>query len=192
MDSKISITKTPFKLTDETIDPSDINYDIYGLQKRRVITSGELRQIDYFRSYDFDTDTYSDLVLTEYRTYIRNSIGIVQYRNLSIDWYCTDDSIGKTKETRKYYTVEEAIQEGIDRRSNMIAFAKTTLLDELEAVVGAPTNQSYAFDLLLSVKTEMDYFVQGYTQPLRDAVNNSAKPYLTSDIKVAVVAQLTF
>ena len=62
----------------------------------------------------------------------------------------------------------------------------------LKDIYGEPTNQTYAFDLLLGVKTQIDYFIQGYTQPLRDAVSASTKPYLTIGIKEAVIEQLTF
>jgi len=74
----------------------------------------------------------------------------------------------------------------------MIGFAKTALLDGLKAIYGEPANQYYAFDLLTSVKIEMDYFTQGYTQPLRDAVSASTKPYMTVGIKEAVIEELTF
>ena len=74
----------------------------------------------------------------------------------------------------------------------MISFAKTALLDGLKAIYGEPANQTYSFDLLTSVRTQMDYFTQGYTQPLRDAVSASTKAYLTTGIKEAVIEQLTF
>ncbi len=38
----------------------------------------------------------------------------------------------------------------------------------------------------------MEYFTQGYTQPLRDGVSASTKTYLTTGIKEAVIEQLTF
>jgi len=172
------ISKSPFKISGEKTDPSDINYDILGYHKKRTIIKGELRQIDYYRDYIYSSNTYSDLILTEYRDYTRDAIGIVQYRDMNIYWYCEDNTTGTTKHTVKYYSSEETIQEGIDRRNNMIAFAKTTLLSELKTVYGEPANQSYAFDLLTSVKTQMDYFQQGYTQPLRDAVTASTKFYM--------------
>jgi hypothetical protein len=74
----------------------------------------------------------------------------------------------------------------------MISFAKTALLDGLKAIYVEPANQTNSVDLLMSVKTQMEYFTQGYTQPLRDAVSASTKPYLTVGIKEAVIEQLTF
>lgn len=182
-----------FKLTNTTDNPSEIDYDIYGLHKKRIIEFGELRQIDYYKNYEYSSNTYTNLVLTEYRTYVRDVIGIVQYRNMTVKWYLNDDTIGLTKVYNlKYYSQAEAIQEGIDRRNNMIGFAKTTLLNELKITVGEPTNQSYAFDFLLGVSTQMTYFREGYTQPLRDAVTGSTKSYMTQTIKNKVVTNLSF
>lgn len=194
MEMITAISPIPFKINGSVADPSNINYNIIGLQKKRTIVIGELRKVDYYESYDYTGNTYNNLILTEYRHYVRNEIGIIQYRNMSIDWYCEDDSIGMNKsEFIKYYSPEEAIQEGVDRRNNMISSAKTVLLNGLKPVFGEPTNQMYAFDLLLSIKTQMDYFSQGYTQPLRDAISASTKAYMQiPGLKGAIIEQLTF
>ena len=65
-------------------------------------------------------------------------------------------------------------------------------MDELAKIYGEPANQQYSFDLLTSVKTEMEYYSQGYRQPLVNAVSASTKPYLTENIKIKVIEQLTF
>jgi len=181
-----------FKINNSLENPSQIDYDILGLNKKRTIIKGELRQVEYYKNYIASSNTYSDLVVSEFRDYTRNDIGIVQYRNLTSNWILNDNTTGLTMNFIKYYTQEEGIQEGIDRRGNMISFAKTSLLDGLKAIYGEPTNQTYSFDLLMSVKTQMEYFTQGYTQPLRDVVSASTKAYLTEGIKIAVIEQLTF
>jgi len=167
-----------FKINQSIDDPSQIDYDILGLQKKRTIIKGELRSVDYYNSYIVSSQTYSDLVVSEYRDYIRDDIGLAQSRVLTSNWLLNDGTTGLTLTFQKHYTPEEGIQEGIDRRGNMIAFAKTALLNGLAATVGIPTNQTYAFDLLTSVRTQMDYFTQGYTQPLRDAISGSTKAYM--------------
>ena len=50
--------------------------------------------------------------------------------------------------------------------------------------------QSYSFDLLTSVKNEIQYFYDGHTQPLRDAINISSKPYLNQTIKDGIIESL--
>jgi hypothetical protein len=186
----VSLDSANYKLNGSTQDPRNLDYDIFGLMKKRTIVKGELVKVEYFRN--FENNEYSDLVVEENRTFVRDSIGIIQSRDILIKWFLEDDTVGCTKEWTKYYNSDEAIQEGIDRRKNMISVAKTTLLRELALIHGVPINQSYAFDLLLSVSTQMKYFEEGYTQPLRDAISASTKPYLTESIKTAVVTELTF
>jgi hypothetical protein len=181
-----------FKINNSFDNPSSQDYDIMGFNKKRTFVKGELKEVGYYKHYDYSANTYSDLVVLETREYNRNTIGITTYRYLTSTWYLNDGNTGLTNSYTKYYTEEEGIQEGIDRRGNMLSFAKTSLLNGLKAIYGEPTNQTYAFDLLMSVKTQMDYFTQGYTQPLRDAVSASTKPYLTEGIKLAVIEQLTF
>jgi len=181
-----------FKINDSNENPSNIDYDILGFNKKRTIVKGELKSVEYYTNYIPTSQTYSDLVVSEFRNYTRDVIGLVQYRDMTCNWILNDGTTGLTLSFKKYYTPEEAIQEGIDRRGNMLSFAKTSLLDGLKAIYGEPTNQTYAFDMLTSVKTQMEYFTQGYTQPLRDAVSASTKAYLTEGIKIAVIEQLTF
>lgn len=171
-----------FKLNDSYRSPENLDYDIRGFHKKRTIVKGELLIVEYYRN--FDGTTYSDLIVQETRTYNRNGIGLVQTRNLNIKWYLKDNSIGCEKNTIKYYTSSEAIDEGIIRRKNIFADAKTHLLETI--------GQTYAFDFLLSVKTQMDYYIEGYKQPLIDAVNNSTKTYMAAPIKSAVANILTF
>ncbi len=189
---RTSYTNSQFKINNSIEDPSKIDYDVLGFHKKRTIIKGELRRVEYYKNYTPSSQTYSDLVVSEFRDYIRDEIGIVQYRNQTSNWILNDNTTGLTINFTKYYTPEEGIQEGIDRRGNMISFAKTALLDGLKQVYGEPANQSYSFDMLTSVKTQMEYFNQGYTQPLRDAVSASTKAYLTVGIKEAVIEQLTF
>lgn len=192
MEMITAIANIPFKITGSVADPRDIDYNIKGYFKKRTVVKGELRTIEYYESYDFSGNTYNNLILRESRLFTRDALGIVKSRNMTIEWFLIDDTVGVTKQQMKYYSQDEEIQEGLDRRNNMISAAKLKLLSELKAVFGEPTNQNYAFDLLLSVSTQMNYYKEGYTQPLRDAINASTKPYLTQTIKDNVNIELTF
>ncbi len=189
---KSGYTNAQFKINNSIEDPSNFDYDILGFNKKRTIIKGELRLVEYYKDFVSSSQTYSNLVVSEFRNYTRNEIGIVQYRCQISNWFLNDNTTGLTKTFQKFYTQEEGIQEGIDRRGNMISFAKTALLDGLKALHGEVLSQTYSFDMLTSVRAQMDYFVQGYTQPLRDAVSASTKAYLTTNIKEAVIEQLTF
>jgi len=181
-----------FKINKSLNNPSELNYDILGFNKKRTIIKGFLSSVEYYNNYVYSSNTYSDLVVSEYREYILNDTGTVVSRKQTSNWILNDNTTGLTLTFTKYYTPQEGIEEGITRRNNMVSFAKTTLLDGLKAIYGEPLNQEYAFDLLTSVKVELDYFTQGYTQPLRDAVSASTKPYMSVEIKEDVIEQLTY
>ena len=125
-----------FKLNNSFSSPEIIDYDILGLHKKRVIVKGELKTIEYYQKYD--GTTYSDLIVKETRTYTRDSIGLVAQRTLTSEWYLKDETVGLLTTNIKYYAPNEAIEEGITRRNNIIADAKIYCLGTI--------GQSYGFD----------------------------------------------
>jgi hypothetical protein len=181
-----------YKITDSIEVPSEINYDIYGFIKKKTIVSGELISVEYYRNYNSSTGVYSDLIVKETKTYERDTLNIIISRRTKIEWYLNDESVGFTKVVVKYYSPDEAITEGVERRKIMISFAKNTLLTELRKTYDDLTSQQYAYDLLISLSVEIKYFEDGYTQPIIDGINNSTKPYLTTELKRLIVSDLTF
>lgn len=90
-----AIDRPNYKLTGHIEEPYDIDYDIFGLHKKKTLVTGELRLIQYFRNrYD---GVYSDLVVKEERTYTRNGYGLVEYRDQVSTWYLEDGTIGCVK-----------------------------------------------------------------------------------------------
>lgn len=177
--------KSRFKINNSYDSPENIDYDIYGLHKERIIShDGFLTDVKYWKNYD--GQTYSDLYVHEKRVYnIDSQTGLSITRQMSISWYLEDDTVGYTREyPLKYYNQQEAIEEGIIRRNNIISKAKVYCINQL--------GLQYSFDLLNSLKSQIDLFNQGYTQPLRDAVQSSTKPYLTQQMKDDIVAILTY
>ena len=166
-----------FRLTGYINDPSHLDYDIFGLFKKRTIYKGELIKVEYYKNYD--GVTYTELVIEETRAYTRDSNDLVMYRTQVSKWYMEDGSVGMEKTFMKYYSPQESIDEGNTRRSNVIADAKLYILSQ----VGLANGQ----DMLVSVANEIALFINGYAQPLRDAVANSTKPYLTQETKDVVV-----
>lgn len=78
-----------FKLTHSNDDPMGIDYDIYGLHKRRVIVYGELILTEYYKNYE--DGIYSDLVVSEQRKYTRDSIALAVSREQITTWYFEDE-----------------------------------------------------------------------------------------------------
>lgn len=172
-----------FKITGGTLSPRDLDYDIFGLHKKRTIVKGELVKVEYYRN--FDGTTYSDLVVEETRAYTRQEVTkLCLYRTQVSKWLREDDTVGEEKTTIKYYSMTEAIDEGIARRKNMTAAAKLVVL----GACGLANGQTF----LTQVINQVNLFEAGTVQPLIDAVNNSTEPYLTVEIKTAIVNELTY
>lgn len=178
----MGVSKPKFKINESYSSPENIDYDILGFHKKRTIILGELVKVEYYRHYD--GVTYSDLILEETRAYTRDSNGLATHRNLNVKWYLKDGTIGVEKDTIKYYSPSEAIDEGMTRRGNIVGMAKLYVLSQ----VGLANGQ----DFLGSVNSEATLFVNGSTQPLRDAVTASTKPYMTPTIKGTTVFLLTY
>ena len=177
--------KPKFKINGSYESPENINFDILGLHKELIIaSSGFLTDIKYWNNYD--GVTYSDLYVHEQREFVvDDASGLAITRKMTISWYLTDNTIGYSRVyTLKWYNKVQSIQEGIIRRNNVIDKAKVYCIDTL--------GLDYSFDLLNSLKVYIDLFSNGYTQPLRDAVQASAKPYLTQAIKDAIISILTY
>lgn len=173
-----------FKLTNSKESPIHLDYDIFGLHKNRTIVKGELVLVDYYKNYDPISKMYSDLTVREHREYVRDENGLVKHRNQTTEWIMFDESVGLTNTTVKYYTQKEAIQEGIDRRTNLIDDAKVYCINNL--------GLNYSFDLLNSLSTFINLFKEGYTQPLKDAISASTKVYLTTQLKEDIINILIF
>jgi hypothetical protein len=179
-----SALNSNFKINNSKDDPSMIDYDILGFQKKRTLIKGELVSTEYYNQYDAVSKQYLDLVVSENREYYRNESGIVEYRKQLSLWYLNDGSVGMKKEFIKYYSPDESISEGVTRRQNMISGAKLYAL--------ATLGQNYAFDLLMSVKPYVDLYYEGYAPPLINAISGSTKPYLNETIKTNIVDLLSF
>lgn len=162
--NNIQPTDVVFKITGLYSSPEDINYNLYGFHKKRTIVKGELILVEYYRNYNPQTQIYSDLILTESRTFGRDiNTGLAYMRTQNISWYLTDETIGATKQTVKYYTLTESIDEGITRRKNVIAEAKIYTLGAL----GLGPAQA----VLIQLATPIAAFIDGATQYLRDSIN---------------------
>jgi hypothetical protein len=172
-----------YKLTNSQESPFYIDYDVYGLHKEKIVVKGNLILVNYYKNYDIISKEYSDLVVREHREYLRDENGLAIKRNQKTEWIMMDESVGLTKNTIKYYNQTEAIQEGIDRRTNIIDETKVYCINNI--------GLNYSFDLLNTVSVYVSLFKDGYTAPLREAISALVKPYLTTELKNEIVNILT-
>lgn len=186
--------KPKFKINNSYASPYNDNYDILGLHKYEYIEmvdplhKGELTKIEYYNNLNGDPNNisnYSDLVLTEYRTYIRDpSTALVIYRDQTTMWYLTDNTTGETKTQRKFYQFKDSIEEGITRRGNITSAAKLYLLSHIGLING---------QILISDLTPyISIYLQGNHQPLLDAVSASTESFMSPTIKATTISILTF
>jgi hypothetical protein len=171
-----------YKLTGKKDSVEDLDYDLYGLHKKKILVQGELIEVEYYKN--FDGTTYSELVVKETRVYFRPQMGLVYTRTMNINWYMSDGSIGYSKTgIVKYYSNQEAMDEAEIRRHNVLSDAKLYITSEVGVVD--------ALDLMSSVNNEISLYIQGLQQPLLDGIAASTKPYLTQLMKDTLVPILT-
>ncbi len=135
-----------FKINQSTEDPSMIDYDIVGLNKKRTIINGELRLVEYYNNYVASSNTYSDLVVVESRDYIKDENGIIKSRNLSSSWLLNNGTTGLTVTSTKYYTHDDVNLNGnfnaIDVVTNFTCGLTTKGLISKNGITGNTLNIS--------------------------------------------------
>jgi hypothetical protein len=158
------------------------DYDIKGYHKKRTITLGELRRVEYYLNYD--GTTYSNLMVDETRDYTRDANALVISRLQTSKWYDGQGTLQFEKTFTKYYTPQEAIEESATRNGNVLSDCKLYILSQV--------GLEYGQDMMLSVGTEMNVYINGYRVPLINAIQASTKPYMTQVIKDTACAILNY
>jgi len=99
---------------------------------------------------------------------------MIYRREMDINWFYNDDTIGFTKSTIKFYTTEEGIRVGETRRANVVTNLKITVVGLLMAASGITSveAQTIARPFINTYNSEISIYVQGYEQELRDAIAN--------------------
>ena len=156
---------------DFSVAPYDLNYDVLGFHKKRTFNKGEIKTVEYYGSYDFTGQTYTDLIVKETRTYYRIN-QMLNRRHLYIEWYLCDGTVGAIKETWKYYTPEESMAAGERRRRNVISTLKIETIGLIMQASGL--TQSHAeqvgWEFLKEFNYEIDQYVEGVQDLLKNAI----------------------
>jgi hypothetical protein len=171
-----------FKITGTCNYPGNEDINIFGLFKKNIFNNrGELISKEYYKEYD--GVTYSNLVVKDEYYYTSDSVNdLVQYRDEIITWYLEDNTVGAIKNIKKYYSLVEAINEGIRRRSNLLDQAKAYGLVNIQGThaSGIP-NSYYWFSTMDALVTD---YINGTTkQDIIDFIDNSTETYVTQTIK---------
>lgn len=178
--------------------PIDVDYKT-GLNRRlyrkESFVHGELRSVELFDATNTGADgwpAYTDLIVREDMTYVRDGIGFARSRTTTITWYLESGDAHETQKTlHKMYSPLESQKEGITRRGNII--------DQLSLVVGSimiqvlPTNETYPdAQAKLEVgrmwmqqnKLALDMFVQASKRDIVGIVKHATESWLDVVIDV--------
>lgn len=167
-----------YKLTDKITtdyDLDNIDYDLKGLHKKRIFNLGELRVIEYYKNFDLNTQTYSDLVVKETRKYLRDtSTGLCYSRLISIYWYLTNNEIGYSIINRpKYYSFAESRAEIRERRNNLVSDAEAYVLYILSMNFTSQEVMTKSVALLTAIKQVKDLYLEGVAEPIINLVSST-------------------
>ena len=154
--------------------PYDLNYDILGLHKKRDWNKGQINFIEYYGSYDPSTNTFDDLVVKEYRTYYRVN-EMLHRRELHIDWYLSDGTIGAHKNNIwKYYTPAESLKAGETRRRNVISNLKINCIGIIMAAysMNQLDAEKEGWKFLNDYTLEIAQFIEGSQDQLKSVIED--------------------
>lgn len=183
--SKYDLQVVPFDLP-YSIDeaPYNLDYDVVGLHKRQYFVKGELLKVEYYGQYDVNTNTYTDLCIQEDRTYNRSN-GFLSNRDMLIQWFKSDGTVGATKNTKKYYNTFDAIIAGNTRRENIIDEVKIVAVGLMAMVEQISMDQAQVVgkDFLSAISSNITLYVKGNEQELIDQITNDTTfPFLNDVI----------
>lgn len=171
--------------TSRSFDP-DKSYDVLGMHKKPTINEdGLLSTMEYYKEYDSETSTFSDLIVKEENVYTLNELGLVSQREKTISFYLEDNTIGYSKNILKYYdttTNFKAVREEADtRRKNLVYKAELYILSAL--------TYSDALTLLASVVEQRTKYIVGIKTDLLTALQNDSL-YLSEENKQIIISIL--
>lgn len=153
--------------------PLDYNYNILNLHKKKYYDQGELINTEYYGVYDFPTDSYSKIILHEENKYYRVN-EMVHKIETTICWHHNDGTTGTTKTLTKYFTQQESIRLGEERRRNVISNVKLGVLGLIMQTSGVtkPEAEALGFAFIQEYNEAINVYIEGALQFLYGAVLN--------------------
>jgi len=189
-----------FRATGNSNDPSVINFNILGLHKKEYFdTKGDLIKIELYKSYDEETSIFTNLAITDERTYTRSpQTGLIIKRDTVITWYYEGGEVGHTTSTiEKYYSAKKGFVANKRARRNVIDQASMYLYSQLLAndAVNADSNVDDFESLTNSAQSK---YINSNIQPLLDIITNSTdntkdeyRDYITAAMQTVLLGILT-
>ncbi len=176
---------------DKKVPPFDVDF-VTGLtaklHRKQTMVKGEVRVEDYY--LNFNGASYSNPIVRETHTFTRDAFGFAMYRTTNVQWYLKCDKLSpNNKVWVKYYDMLQTIEEGIQRRGNIVKFLQPTILGILQMTVAPsdlPNIILWGRSFLSYMKVHFDNFVDHsdrtlYTE-LQDPGLVASYPWLSNVI----------
>lgn len=171
-------------LDNELEPPQHLDYRVAvssRLYTRNQFMFGELVRVDYYGRYD--GETFSDLVISETHTYVRDAENYALRRDIIITWHRNDGTPHpETKVRTKFYDQKGQVRELKRRRENIIDWLRG-------ALVGTPL-EPYIRDFLERLTFPVTDYIQTGSDMLRQAVIDAPEGWL--DQKIPTDPRFTF
>lgn len=179
-----------YRYTPSTYQDGDPDEPDFGLQYKTGLTRrlhpevfmkrGEVTRVIYHASATPSPSgpVYSDPVLQEDISYVRDEAGNAVTQRKEISWYLEDDSLHSSKKVmEKVYNRTQSIAEGVRRRSNVYEDMKgnvMTFLAATEMPKGTPlaTIQAMGSDFIDAHAGEIEAFIEAGKPTLYHAIMN--------------------
>ncbi|HHO58533.1 MAG TPA: hypothetical protein ENJ85_05095 [Oceanithermus profundus] len=164
---------------DQYDPPFSIDYRVdldRRLQPKFTFDQGTLVRVEYYAEASKTASgvEFSDLILEEVYDYTRDFAGFAVDRTLTITWYREDGTAHPTtKQMVKLYDMQNSMQEGKRRRTNIVQDLEARVVTHLLGQYGQ-TDPAAAFqmgrDFIALYRDQINDFVAGGSSALRDAI----------------------
>lgn len=191
---EVKIYGGAFALSGDNSDPRKLDYKSkrHGLHRKNIFkdddtagdnAAGDLVGVEYYKSYDSGTDTYSDLVVKEDRVYTRDADSVLSTRVITTKYYQADfTTVGYTHTATKHYSAGRGIEGNERTRKNQAAFSMEELYEDLVVEYSAAT----ATPKFRTIKAELAAVIENeYTKGDKAALDALIDASVNTDLTAA-------
>lgn len=194
---------TTKKLRDTTQVPLDLDFRTSltkMLHRKSTLIKGECVKEEYYENCSVDAQgnlTYSNLIVGEHHSFIRDPLGFPVMRNSHLHFY--DKNGAESEESKhwtKFYSNLEKIQEGKTRRGNLVDNLQMPCVGLISiAMTGSPLPGSAVIlegrRFLFDYKKEFDAFVDESNRDIVGCFSDSNHPRYASASKYTWINSMT-
>lgn len=174
LDYKIYDYVKSFSYSSKRIAPEELPYDILGLYKQVIYEEWEVTTVNYRGGYDSILKEYSNLVVEEMHSTVKDEYNYPTEYHISITWVRKDDSHSDPKLVKSILSNMEATEYGEKRRGHIINNAKINAVGAIAATesISIPDAEDKGRVFLNKYTIEAQQFRDWDQTPLKDAISS--------------------